>query len=81
MIKFLKQLFGLQREPVVEAVPVVDPLLELAIVLTKRQQANWPDRDGECKRAAVYAQMVNSYPHRSKREISRLIEEALQCGE
>lgn len=57
-----------------------DALLDLARILTARQDKSWPDRDGECKRAAVYQQLTNSYPLRSKREVSRAIEDAL-CGE
>lgn len=52
-------------------------LPELARILTARQDANWPDRDGECKRAAVYAQLVNTFPDINKRVISRAIEDAL----
>ena len=57
--------------------PAIDPMRELAKVLTARQNEKWPERDGECKRAAVYGQMVNSYPDRRKRDISRAIEDAL----
>ena len=52
-------------------------LPQLAKILTQRQQTNWPDRDGECKRAAVYAQLVNTFPYESKRVISQAIEDAL----
>ena len=58
-----------------------EDVLKLAIALVKRQDANWPDRDGECKRGQVYAQLVNTYPNQDKRMISRAIEEALLCGE
>ena len=57
--------------------PSAPTLPELAGRLVRRQNENWPDRDGECKRAAVYAQLVNTFPDTSKREISRAIEEAL----
>ena len=77
LVRFGNFLVRLGTEPVVHD----DPLMLLAIKLTKRQQDNWPDRDGECKRAAVYAQLVNTFPTRSKREISVAIEEALLCGE
>lgn len=60
--------------------PEDDPLYDLACVLTAQQERNWPERDGECKRAAVYQQMTNSYPWRKKRDVSRAIEDAL-CGE
>ena len=57
--------------------PGIPTLPELAKILTERQDRNWPDRDGECKRAAVYAQLVNTFPDVKKREISRVIEESL----
>ena len=81
MMKFWKQLFGMNQAPIpVPVQPEEDPLLVLAITLTKRQDEHWPERDGECKRAAVYAQLTNTFPDRSKREVSRAIEDAL-CGE
>lgn len=57
-----------------------DALRDLAVILTKRQDEHWPERDGECKRAAVYAQLTNTFPDRNKREVSVAIEEAL-CGD
>lgn len=60
--------------------PAPDPVHVLAATLTKRQNDNWPERDGECKRAAVYAQLTNTFPQTSKRAISQAIEEALSCG-
>ena len=71
LVRFGNFLVRLGTEPVVHD----DPLILLAITLTKRQNTNWPDRDGECKRSAVYAQLVNTFPERSKREISVAIEE------
>ena len=76
-VRFGNFLVWLGTDPVIHE----DELMRLAINLTKRQQDNWPERDGECKRAAVYAQLVNTFPERSKREISVAIEEALLCGE
>lgn len=59
---------------------MAEDVLRLAITLTARQNANWPDRDGECKRATVYAELTNIYPRHSKRMISQAIEEALRCS-
>lgn len=41
------------------------------------QQARWPERDGEAKRAVVYRQLTNAFPSEPKRVLSRAIEEAL----
>jgi hypothetical protein len=57
--------------------PSAPTLQELARRLVLRQNEKWPERDGECKRTAVYAQLVNTFPSTSKRAISRAIEEAL----
>ncbi len=57
------------------------PLLMLAISLTKRMDTNWPEADGQFKRDNVYAQLINTFPDRSRREISRAIEEALECSD
>ena len=57
--------------------PSAPTLQELASRLVRRQNEKWPERDGECKRTAVYAQLVNTFPGTSKRVLSRAIEEAL----
>lgn len=62
------------------ASPTPADLKALASTLTKRQDTLWPERDGECKRAAVYSQLTNTFPQHSKRVISRAIEEAIECG-
>ena len=72
MIATLKKWFGAQT-----LVVEVDPLQKLAKRLVTRMNENWPDTDGEFKRAQVYAQLVNTFPERSKRDVSRAIEDAL----
>lgn len=57
--------------------PSPEPMLSTARDLVREQQARWPERDSEAKRAAVYRALVNTYPAASKRELSRAIEEAV----
>ncbi len=56
---------------------IEDELLTTARAITTRLADHWPDTDGEFKRAKAYAQLINTYPERNKRAISRAIEDAL----
>ncbi len=79
MMNWIKKLF----QPATSAPKLTErsPLLTLAISLTKRMDSNWPDADGEFKRAKVYAQLINTFPEVNRRAVSRAIEEAIECGE
>lgn len=76
LVRFGQWLVYTFSEPIEE-----DSLTILARKLTIRMNDNWPLTDGEFKRAKVYAQLINTFPNRSRREVSRAIEEALACGE
>lgn len=57
--------------------PIEDGLVCEARALCALQDRDWPDRSGEAKRHQVYAALLKLFPSRTKREISKAIEDAL----
>lgn len=68
--------FGEKIEPLPH---IEDELLTIAKKITAQIQKNWPETDGEFKRAKAYAQLVNTFPQRAKQDISYAIEDAVKA--
>lgn len=56
--------------------PYPEKILALARCLVQSQAA-FPDRSGEAKRHQVYAALIKAFPETEKRQLSRIIEAAL----
>jgi hypothetical protein len=57
--------------------PPLDALAERAYALVRHEESQNPHSSGESKRHQVYARLIKEFPTRSKRVLSRAIEDAL----
>lgn len=71
----------LEPAPVVDttAIPTIDPLDAMAVVLVKTADEMAKNVGGEYKRHWVYAQLLKAFPDRPKREAALAIELAVQA--